>query len=68
MTDTRDTIPSVVARTRPVTAGAPVVAAHFLGDAAVFVLGEEALLLVPRDGRAAADRGPRRRHPRLGGR
>ena len=46
MTDTRDNIPSVVERTRPVKAGAPVVAAHFLGGTAVFVLGEEALLLV----------------------
>jgi WD40 repeat protein len=41
--------PSVVARTRPVEAGAPVVGAHFLGDVAAFVLGEEALLLVPRE-------------------
>jgi WD40 repeat protein len=42
--------PSVVDRTRPVTAGAPVVAVHFLGRTAAFVLGEEALLLVPDDG------------------
>jgi WD40 repeat protein len=48
-TDTRAHTPSVVERTRPVTAGAPVVAAHFLGDAAVFVLGEEALLFVGKD-------------------
>ena len=47
-------IPSVVERTRPVTAGAPVVAAHFLGETAVFVLGEETLLLVPDDGRSSA--------------
>lgn len=48
MTDTRsDTItPSVVDRTRPVAAGAPVVAAHFLNRTAAFVLGEEAILLV----------------------
>ena len=52
MTDTRTDIPSVVERTRPVKAGAPVVAAHFLGDAAVLVLGEEALLFVPREGEA----------------
>jgi hypothetical protein len=30
MTDTRTNIPSVTARTRPLAAGAPVVAAHFL--------------------------------------
>jgi WD40 repeat protein len=50
MTDTRADTPSIVERTRPVKAGAPVVAAHFLGDAAVFVLGEEALLFVGKDG------------------
>ena len=50
MTDTRADTPSVVERTRPVAAGAPVVAAHFLGDSAVFVLGEEALLFVGKDG------------------
>jgi WD40 repeat protein len=50
MTDTRADTPSVVERTRPVKAGAPVVAAHFLGDAAVFVLGEEVLLFVGKDG------------------
>ena len=38
--------PSVVERTRIVAAGAPVVAAHFLGRTAAFVLGEEAVLLV----------------------
>ena len=37
MTDTRANIPSVVERTRPVKTGAPVVAAHFLGQTAVFV-------------------------------
>ena len=59
-TDARASIPSVAARTRPVVAGAPVVAAHFLADTAVFVLGEEALVLVPRQGgprRAAVHRG-----------
>lgn len=42
--------PSVVERTRPVVAGAPIVAVHFLGRTAAFVLGEEALLLVPAKG------------------
>jgi WD40 repeat protein len=50
MTDTRTDTPSVVERTRPVAAGAAVVAAHFLGDIAVFVLGEETLLFVGKDG------------------
>ena len=50
MSDTRANIPSVVERTRPVKAGAPVVAAHFLGQTAVFVLGEGALVLAPRAG------------------
>jgi WD40 repeat protein len=52
MTDTRTNIRSVTARTRPLAAGAPVVAAHFLQETAVFVLGEEALLLLPRAGEA----------------
>ena len=38
--------PSVVERTRPIAPGAPVVAVHFLGRTAAFVLGEEAVLLV----------------------
>ena len=46
MTDTRSDTVSVVDRTHPVAAGAPIVAAHFLGHTAVFVLGEEAMLLV----------------------
>src|SRR2546423_5209423 len=37
---------------RPLDAEAPVVAAHFLGQTAVFVLGEEALLFVPGAGDA----------------
>jgi WD40 repeat protein len=37
---------SIIDRTRPVAAGTPVVAVHFVKDTAVFVLGEEALLLV----------------------
>ncbi len=42
--------PSVAERARLFAAGAPVVAAYFLGDVPVFVLGEEALLFVPREG------------------
>jgi len=38
-------VPSVVECTRPIAAGAPVVAVHMLGNEAVFVLGEEALLI-----------------------
>jgi WD40 repeat protein len=45
VTDTHETV-SVVERTRPVAAGGPVFAAHFLGRTAVFVLGEEAMLFV----------------------
>jgi WD40 repeat protein len=52
VTGTHDSIPSVVDRTRRVDVGAPVVALHFLDDTAVFVLGEEALLLAPRTGDA----------------
>ncbi len=44
MTDTRADTVSVVDRTRAIAAGGPVVAAHFLGHTAVFVLGEEAML------------------------
>jgi WD40 repeat protein len=54
MTDTRSDTVSVVQRTRAIAAGAPLVAAHFLGRTAAFVLGEEALLLV------APDREPQR--------
>jgi len=46
MSDTAQNTPSVVERTRLISAGAPVVAIHFLGRTAAFVLGEEALLLV----------------------
>jgi WD40 repeat protein len=42
--------PSIADRLRLIDAGAPVVAAHFLREAAVFVLGEEALLFVSSDG------------------
>jgi WD40 repeat protein len=41
---------SVADRARLIAAGAPVVAAYFLGEVPVFVLGEEALLFAPRDG------------------
>ena len=50
MTDTRSDTVSVVERTRAVAAGGAVVAAHFLGRTAVFVLGEEALVLAEPDG------------------
>src|SRR5256714_1523351 len=50
MTDTRGPIPSVTDRVKPVAAGGPVVAVHFLGNRAVFALGEEALLFVAPDG------------------
>jgi WD40 repeat protein len=48
VSDTRDT-PSVIERTRPVAAGAPVVGAHFLKQTPAFVLGEETVLLAPED-------------------
>lgn len=44
MANAQGQIPSVADRTKPVAAGGPVVAVHFLGNAAVFVLGEETLL------------------------
>jgi WD40 repeat protein len=50
MTDTRADTVSVVDCTHPVAAGAPVVAAHFLGHTAAFVLGDEAMLLVEAKG------------------
>ena len=50
MTDRSADTPSVVDRTRPVDAGAPVVAVKFLGRTAAFVLGEETVLLVPDQG------------------
>jgi hypothetical protein len=49
-TDARGPIPSVIDRVKPVAAGAPVVAALFLRQRAVFVLGEESLLFVAPDG------------------
>jgi WD40 repeat protein len=44
MSDASTTTPSIAERIQPVAAGGAVVAAHFLGDEAVFVLGEESLL------------------------
>jgi WD40 repeat protein len=44
VTDTRSDTVSVVDRTQAVAAGGAVVAAHFLGRTAVFVLGEDALV------------------------
>ena len=46
-----DTV-SVVERTRPVAVGGGVVAVHFLGNTAAFVLGEEAIVLAPTAGEA----------------
>jgi WD40 repeat protein len=50
MSEQRPETPSVVERTRAVAAGGPVVAVHFLGTTAAFVLGEETLLLVGKNG------------------
>ena len=50
MSDTPNSIPSIADRVKPVAAGAPVVAVHFLKGCAAFVLGEEALLFVAADG------------------
>jgi WD40 repeat protein len=50
LTDTSANTPSVVERTRAVTAGASVVAVHFLDRTTAFVLGEEAVLLVSDNG------------------
>jgi WD40 repeat protein len=52
MADTRSGTISIVERTRPVTTGGGIVAAHFLGRTAVFVLGEEALVFAEADGEA----------------
>lgn len=46
MTDAQK-IASLVERTRPFAPGAPVTDAHFLGESAVFVLGEEVMLVGP---------------------
>jgi WD40 repeat protein len=50
MTNPRPETPSIADRLRQIDAGAPVVAAHFIGQNAVFVLGEEALLFASTDG------------------
>jgi WD40 repeat protein len=52
MTQSSPDTASVVERTRHCKADAAIVGVHFLADSAVFVLGEEALLLV-RDGESA---------------
>jgi WD40 repeat protein len=44
-----DTV-SVVERTRPIVIDGGIVAAHFLGHTAAFVLGEETIVLAPPDG------------------
>ena len=49
MTDVPADTPSVIDRTKPIAAGEPIVAAHFLGDNPVFVLAEEALLFADGD-------------------
>ncbi|MGD9921220.1 MAG: WD40 repeat domain-containing protein [Pseudorhodoplanes sp.] len=53
MTDTRSptNTPSVADRTQPVAIGGAVIAVHFLGDRAAFVLAEEAALIAGRDGK-----------------
>jgi WD40 repeat protein len=50
MSDTRQTVASVVERTRAVDAGNAVIAAYFLDQTAVFVPSEETLLVVPPEG------------------
>ena len=50
MSDASSSLPSLADRVRSVNAGAPVVAAHFLGQTPVFVLGEEVLLFAPESG------------------
>jgi WD40 repeat protein len=50
MADTRASTPSLTERIRPVGAGAPVIAIHFLGPNAAFVLGEAALVLASTEG------------------
>jgi WD40 repeat protein len=50
VTDIRSETVSVVERTRQVAAGGPVFAAHFLGHTAVFILGDEGMLLAEPQG------------------
>jgi WD40 repeat protein len=49
-TQSRPTTASIASRTRFVRAGTAIVGAHFLNDTAVFLLGEEAAILVPKEG------------------
>ena len=51
MSEARSDTPSIAARLRLVSEGAPAAfAAHFISDTTLFVLGEECLLIVPRQG------------------
>ena len=50
MTDTRESTPSVVERTRSISTGAGVVGIHFFKNTAAFVLSEDAVLLAPLGG------------------
>jgi WD40 repeat protein len=50
MSDASSSLPSLADRVRSVSAGAPVVAAHFLGRTPVFALGEEVLLFASESG------------------
>jgi WD40 repeat protein len=50
MSERRPNTPSVADRTHPVAAGGSVIAVHFLGDTAAFVLAEEAATLSAADG------------------
>jgi WD40 repeat protein len=53
MSEARSDTPSIADRLRPVSEGGPAAfAAHFISDTALFVLGEECLLIVPRQGDA----------------
>ena len=56
-------IPSVVDRTRPVAAGAPVVAVHFLGRRGGVRARRGSAAVCRENGARAARRGARRRHP-----
>jgi WD40 repeat protein len=59
MTEARNEIGSITERIRPVDVQAPVVAVHFLGNAAAFVLGEETIVIAGEQGerRVAAHAG-----------
>jgi WD40 repeat protein len=47
VSEARAETPSLVERARAIDAGGAVIAVHFLGDTLCYVLGEEAILLVP---------------------